>query len=416
MHYRKALLFLTFLGGMFLFGIPAQAQDDGVDHSYKPLTLKLSEDGSKYVRFITWHQFWVTFRQPGEDFSDITSEFRLRRSRFLAFAQVSPRFLILTHFGLNNLTAGGMDALGHQAPAQLFMHDAWAEFKVADKALYVGAGLHYWNGISRLTNQSTLNIMTLDAPRFNWATIGTSDQFARHLGIYAKGKLGKLDYRVAVNEPISLSLDRVNNLKAAVDTAVYDGNNRKIVSGYFNYQFGDQESNKLPYMVGTYLGKKSVFNIGAGFFYHPEGSMSLNTNGAEVFNDVLLWSADVFVDRPVGNSGAAISAYLAYYNFDFGPNYQLLGTSDVVATGNVVYGQLGYALPQFSSGHRIMPYVTYSNRSIDAASDAANTLGVGFNYFILGHNAKITTEFNSNLGATATERSNLLRIQAMIFL
>jgi hypothetical protein len=192
-------MFLAFLGIAFLVGTPLKAQD-GVDHSYKPLTLKLSEDGSKYVRFITWHQFWVTFRQPGEDFSDITSEFLLRRSRFLAYAQVSPRFLILTHFGLNNLNAGGMDALGHQAPAQLFMHDAWAEFKVIDKVLDIGAGLHYWNGISRLTNQSTLNIMTLDAPRFNWATIGTSDQFARHLGIYAKGKLGKLDYRVSVND------------------------------------------------------------------------------------------------------------------------------------------------------------------------------------------------------------------------
>ena len=30
-----------------------------VDHSYKPLTLKLNEDGSKYLRIIMWHQMWV---------------------------------------------------------------------------------------------------------------------------------------------------------------------------------------------------------------------------------------------------------------------------------------------------------------------------------------------------------------------
>ena len=37
------------------------------DHSYKPLTLKLNDSGSKYVRFIMWHQVWATATQnnPG---------------------------------------------------------------------------------------------------------------------------------------------------------------------------------------------------------------------------------------------------------------------------------------------------------------------------------------------------------------
>ena len=65
---------------------------------YKPLILNISEDGSKYVRFLLWSQMWV------EDF-DINNgpgkNVRIRRARFLAYAQVSPRFLILTHFGLN---------------------------------------------------------------------------------------------------------------------------------------------------------------------------------------------------------------------------------------------------------------------------------------------------------------------------
>ncbi|MCB0643811.1 MAG: porin, partial [Phaeodactylibacter sp.] len=384
------------------------------DHSYKPLTLKLNEDGSKYIRFITWHQMWTTFSQDAND--NIQTEFRLRRSRFLAFAQVSPRFLILTHFGLNNLTRGGMDATGQLAAAQLFMHDAWAEYRVVDKFLYIGGGLHYWNGISRLTNQSTLNIMSLDAPRFNWATIGTSDQFARHLGLYAKGKLGRLDYRVSVNEAIANTLDGARGLKPAPDTAVYVNDGGKVYSGYFNYQFLDKESNKLPFMVGTYIGKKKVFNIGAGFLSHPGGSTSLDGSGNEVANDVLLWAADAYYDAPVGSNGSAISAYLAFYNFNFGPNYQLTGSSDLVATGNILYGQLGFALPAFSNGTQLMPYVTYSNRSIEAAADPANQLGVGFNYFISGHNAKVTVEYNSNKPAVTTDRTNILRIQGMIFL
>jgi hypothetical protein len=44
----------------------------------------------------------------------------------------------------------------------------------------------------RLNNQSTLNLMTLDNQRQAWATLGLSDQFARHIGVYAKGALGAI--------------------------------------------------------------------------------------------------------------------------------------------------------------------------------------------------------------------------------
>ncbi|MBQ0740957.1 hypothetical protein J9332_42470, partial [Aquimarina celericrescens] len=85
------------------------------------------------------------------------------------------------------------------------------------------------------------------------ATIGLSDQFARHIGIYAKGTFGKLQYRVSVNESIT------NNLQEETDpvndgSAVYAG--RKLLgskdagknfAGYFDYNFMDQESNFLPY-------------------------------------------------------------------------------------------------------------------------------------------------------------------------
>ena len=45
-----------------------------VDHSYKPLTLKLNEDGSKYVRFITWLQFWGTATQNNPGTKDLNGK------------------------------------------------------------------------------------------------------------------------------------------------------------------------------------------------------------------------------------------------------------------------------------------------------------------------------------------------------
>ncbi|HRF41364.1 MAG TPA: hypothetical protein PK198_21375, partial [Saprospiraceae bacterium] len=56
------------LGLLFcVSGYSQDAEKPKVDHSYKPLTLKLSEDGNKYVRLLIWHQFWATLNQnnPG---------------------------------------------------------------------------------------------------------------------------------------------------------------------------------------------------------------------------------------------------------------------------------------------------------------------------------------------------------------
>ncbi|MCC6410876.1 MAG: hypothetical protein IT270_04410, partial [Saprospiraceae bacterium] len=195
-----------------------EAPKPKTDHSYKPLTLKLNEDGSKYIRFLMWHQFWATSTQnnPGTldangNIAESSTDLALRRSRFLAYAQVSPRFLILTHWGINNqsFSTGGSNIGGNQTALasnsgkkpQMFIHDAWTEYEVVKEKLFLGAGLHYWNGISRLSSHSTLNFMTLDAPIFNWPLIETYDQFARQFGIYAKGQIGKLDYRFAVNKP-----------------------------------------------------------------------------------------------------------------------------------------------------------------------------------------------------------------------
>jgi hypothetical protein len=222
---KQTILFL--IPFLMLLSLRINAQEVPVeDHTYKPLTLKLNENGSKYVRFIMWHQFWATATQNNPGTRDVngnvidgtngssawSSDIALRRSRFLAYAQVSPRVMILTHWGINNQSfINGATAPNGPNPTttpsnqgkkpQLFLHDAWTEFRIIPQKLYIGVGLHYWNGVSRLSSHSTLNFMTLDAPIFNWHNIEATDQFARQFGIYAKGQLGKLDYRIALNKP-----------------------------------------------------------------------------------------------------------------------------------------------------------------------------------------------------------------------
>lgn len=128
--------------------IQAQAVPD-VDHSYKPLQLKLNEDGSKYLRIIMWHQLWAESNNLSDESQKTDANISIRRSRFLAYSQISPRFLVLTHWGLNSLNASNLSKLGNDSDSpQLFLHDTWAEYKVIDQ-LHIGAGLIYWNGLTR---------------------------------------------------------------------------------------------------------------------------------------------------------------------------------------------------------------------------------------------------------------------------
>lgn len=388
------------------------------------LKVNLSEDGKKYFRLITWHQFWLDFTETTNTSgnTEYVTTPMLRRSRLLLYAQLSEDFLILTHFGLNSLTPSGLDPTGQSSQAQLFMHDAWVEYRIADY-LSIGGGLHYWNGISRLNNQSTLNFLSLDNPRFAWSSLGTSDQFARHLGIYAKGKFGKLDYRFAWNGAMVNSVDVNNGLAASTNQAIYAGRSMlgteasNVFAGYVNYQFWDQESNKLPYFVGSYLGTKKVLTVGAGFYAHPNGSVILSPTTADPLNVegeyVLIFSADAFMELPMGNK-SSITAYASYQNNNYGTNYQLAGGSQDVFTGDVIYAQAGYLLPS-KSKVAWQPYFTFAQKNITNLDGSATDFGIGINSLITGHNAKLSLEYR-NVGNALGDATNRFIMQAVVFL
>lgn len=384
------------------------------------MKFNLNEDGSKYVRVISWAQMWTQYNSDrpldtkGNEQANV--DFSLRRARVLLYSQLNKDFLILAHFGLNSLNANTLSPTGTGEGSQLFFHDVWAQYNLG-KSTSVGGGLHYWNGISRLNNQSTLNIMTIDNQRQAWATLGLSDQFARHLGVYLKGSLGNLQYRLAINEAST------NNLQATViptndGVATYTGRRLlgskeagKTFAGYFEYGFLDAESNFLPYKVGSYLGSKKVFNIGAGFFMHPKGAVLAKQTGDLTGENVNIFGLDAFYDAPLGSKGAAITAYALFQNSDYGKNFRLGTTYE---TGSMLHAHLGYLVPG-KSKTRYQPYISIDQRQIDALHDNASQLGIGANMFLNGHNSKLTLEYQTLKYAT-NKAINTITLQAMIYL
>ncbi len=387
------------------------------DRSYKPMTLKLNEQGTKYIRFITWHQIWATTNNLAVDDAKLQITPSIRRSRFLAYAQISPRFLILTHFGLNNLSPNNLTPLGNDGdPPQIFLHDAWAEFKVIDE-LYIGGGLHYWKGLTRLANQSTLNFMTLDQSRpfVHWHSLGITDQFARHLGVYAKGQVGKVDYRVAWNAPGRNPLAGGDDFGQAGSTLTYTGVSQSeggdptgntILEGYFRYNFWDLESTKLPYQVGSYLGGKRVLGVGAGFFAHPNGMYDTE---AATHENVFHFALDAFMDVPT--KSGSVTAYASYIHFNYGENY----VSRWGGTGSNFYAHFGH----YFTDVKLMPYVAFQFSDYEGFEDNPTALDIGVNYHLNGHHAKLTLEYH-NISNDPREGGaqdvSQIRLQAHIFL
>src|SRR3990167_4371740 len=86
---------------------------------------------------------------------------------------------------------------------------------------------------------------------------------------YNPGQLGGLDYRFSVSNPfpVQTALTPVPTLPEGVSNLAYYSTAAPAFNyqGYLMWQFWDKESNQLPYMVGTHLGKKKVLNIGGGF-------------------------------------------------------------------------------------------------------------------------------------------------------
>lgn len=474
--YPKLLLFLLLTLGSVAPGFGQGSPDYGTG-----LKININPEGTKYVRFIIWNQIWFRSieNNPGTSVNGVptenVSDIMARRIRFLAYAQITPRYLIMSHFGINNQTfasgggsaTSGTGGYGAGKKPQIFFHDVWNEYAVAPagkneagepikNTLYLGAGLHYWHGISRMTSASTLNFLAVDAPIFNWPLIENSDQFARLFGIYAKGKLGKLEYRLNYNKPFATNVVPPQSSTLTVPNIAVDNNGVSKMSygGYLEYQFLDQEANVLPFKVGTYVGTKRVFNIGGGFYVQPEGTQSYVREGPVVNaaanarrHTISLLAADVFLDLPFGNTdkNMAVTAYSVYYNYNFGPNYiRYLGianpaTADpaftgqralagpgnaraFVGTGSIWYTQAGLLLPKGNEKPkmRIQPFAAYTIKDFEALGKAGNYYDIGANFYIDGHHAKITPQYStrpiySNRNTISGNRGEFI-IQAQIYL
>lgn len=313
------------------------------------LVLPLNIDAQEKTEFkpkIKWNittQFWLRYSDLNEgslvngELTENFTDVSIRRLRIPISSQVTPNIFVYAIFGGNNYNLKSKDF-------SIDVLDLYVEYKF-NKALEVGFGKSGWQGLNRWNVRSSKTLMGLDSPLFSLNTVNKNDHLGRQFGVWLKGQAGKLDYRLAFTRP---------QVVTSIPNGVVNfANNRPRIktSSYVKYQFFNHESNKSAYQTGTYLQSKKVFNIGAGFQMQEKAMSDGNAllAGTNLF-DIKHWAVDSFLNLPLNNKDA-ITAYLGFYDFDFGKNYiRNVGANNPTSGGGLNFNGSGVAFPMIGTG------------------------------------------------------------------
>ena len=408
------------------------------------LKVYLKKDSTAYLQFNGLGQIWVRYNQsnPGTMVYDSpkehTFDIGLRRWRFSLQGKITEKISYYTQFGQNNFNYLSKKYVGS------FFHDAFMEYELKKRKLSIGAGLSGWSGLSRYASPSIGSIMSLDAPLYQQITNGINDQFLRKLSIHAKGIVGKFNYRVALTTPMAVQTSSNYDPTISRDATSFSSNAPKLqYQGYFMYHFKETESNVTPYTTGTYLGTKSVVNLGAGVIYQPDALWSLNDNNDTIMHQMMAIGTDFYLDEPLTEK-IVLTVYSAYHYFDFGNNYiKNIGVmnpatgsnkADVIngggnaypalGTGHSFYTQVGYLFRELNEEHAgVQPYLAAHFGDYDGLDELMSSYNIGVNYLFHGtHSGKLSLELQNRpvfVGQTdgrskVEERMNMVVLQMQL--
>lgn len=377
------------------------------------------------INFSVLNQTWIRYTDlnPGTEIFGNKAEEKLdiglRRTRFIASGRIHPKVFTFFQIGINNFN------FTSERKADFFIHDAWAHYDLIDEKLSIGTGLTPFSGYARYSTPSAGTILSLDAPLFQQSTGDINDQFLRGLSVYAKGRLGNLDYHLAITDPLAIQQSAINtNLDTVSSYSLKIA--KKVYQGYFSYQFKDKESNNTPYLPGTYFGEKEVFNIGAGFKYQ-QGALWRLENNDTIDEDIVLFAIDLFYESKLNaEKGNVITLYTGYFNTTFGKDYlRNVGVMNpatgvdisnasfngagnafpLTGSGSTVYLQLGYLI---SENLPIQPYFNFTYNDFERLNSSTTVYEAGFNYLIDGHNIKLTlgTQFRPIIDLNTLKQSD----------
>jgi hypothetical protein len=362
--FARAALVLALL---FLLPVLAQAGP----------TIKFGEEGSLTINYAGQLYFQSRDTGSGADGDSSTTDIFFRRNRLMFFGKIDDThsfYLAFQQQGDRRI----FETMVADSPVKDFdVIDAYYSGDFAPQ-FRVKAGL-LKDQLVREDLEGCFDPLSLDRSLFVYLPL---DRLNRDYGVVVWGNLAnsKIQYRLAAMKGNDNSDDPKSSLR---------------YTGRVHLTLLDPEDG-FTYM-GTYLGEKKVFTVGAGYQMESDAVYG-NVAAKTLTKDYKAYTYDVFFEYPVG--GGAVTASGGYLNLDFDDAY-LGGDPDprsINLNGQKKgwYGKAGYLIPGKLGFGRVQIYGRYEKWDFAELNNVFDQeikwYAGGLNYLIKGQNLRITLE------------------------
>ncbi len=334
--------------------------------------LQVDEDTWIQLGFLGQVQFEAIEDAAGTDNDKWSSDFFTRRARILAMGSVHENVKFFFDTDVSNAGKTG-------ATNQVYWNDGFIDLQLAPE-IKIAMG-RILPPFSLETQASAATLLGID---YNLNSVklpsptGVGSPW-RDDGIEARGILldGLLDYRLGV-------------FRGERDAAVNPNQDLRY-TGMVMVNLGDAQPGWFFNMNS--LGALNSLSVGVGYD-------RINNGGVAGVDDGEAWSVFALVDQPLGIG--RITGAAAYYDWD-GPNYGFIGNTASV--------QVGYLLPV--AGHRLQPVVRWQHQDPDVGA-SLDTVNLGLNYFLKGHNINFKVDYAINDRIIAGDKVDAFRFQTQL--
>jgi hypothetical protein len=346
---------------------------------------RIKLDNDKWLELGVRIQVW--YQSVGEKDAPHINDFMLRRLYLYVEGQVFRGVTFYTHLAGDRIGQEGVDTPGSGLGAGFAIRDGWIAYSPFNE-LKIQAGRMYLPFTRAFGTESTFTLLSLDVPiaqggvrarTFFPSNVGRDDGMT----IWGNVAKGLFQYRVGVFDGQQGPQNPGNHPRtsARISLSPLEPEDR-----WFNR--------------GNYLGTKKVLSFGAGFDVQEGLKWSNDMQAA----DYSAWTADIFLDHPVGSS--AITFESAYAGIK---NSQELGDA------KTWYAQGGLLVPPVTKAFRLQPYARYE---AVYRKDAADTryAGGGLNVLFKQHDLKLTLEFDKFMpeSGSAEKPKSIFTVQMQV--
>jgi len=340
-----------------------------------------------------WAQGWYQYVEQGTANEKALHDFMARRAYLSLKGQVTPYFEFFTHITADRLGQEGLDNPSLGLGSGVAFRDLWITVNL-DEAFKIQIGRMYVPLTRSFGTTSTKALLTTDLPFLQGGVRGMvfyANKVGRDDGITVWGNPldGLIQYRLMISEGVEQQRNPDDRLRLSGRLAV---NLLEPEKAWFN--------------PGTYLGQKEILSVGVG--YDTQRGLTLNGIPRQ---DNRVWTADIFLDHPVG--GGAVTVEAAYIDIDNSTqthNFSALAAGD--DAGNA-YVQAGYLLPGKIGPGRLQPYARYESVDVQGKS-ATDFVSVGSSYYFKGHDAKISVDYTLVDAPSDRSSQSLVTLQVAV--